>query len=191
MYNLVTGLYEGRGSIVPRSTRDNHVREDKRHAHNHNRRNTPPSRIDQNADAFLYPLGESTQTWITLIESEVECRSRLLVSSPFEAFVFLRSPELEGPYTEPCDAQLMRPNLGVYALHPGHRMNAAFLETENRFCELFSMLSTLNPTAEMQALKDNIHNELRRINRQKGMQWAQQRSRQTGDMVVVDTGELD
>ena len=105
--------------------------------------------------------------------------------------MFLRSPELNGPYTEPCDAQLMRPNAGVYALHPGHRMNMAFLETENRFCELFSILSTMNLTAEIQALKDNIHNELRRINRQKGMQWAQQRSPQTGDMVVVNTGKLD
>jgi hypothetical protein len=85
----------------------------------------------------------------------------------------------------------VRPNAGVYALHPGHRMNVAFLETENRFCELFSMLSMMNPTAEIQAVKDNIYNELRRINRQKGMQWAQQRSHQTGDMVVVNTGKLD
>lgn len=195
-FNPLTNLYEG-GKMISRSSRDNHVRDDKLQnamrastfpdGHQNNgsasQQNTPPDHTQSDS--------ARRETWINLIEREVQWYSELPVTSPTVPLVFLHDPALNGEYSWPSDEELFRANYGLHALKVKPRANAAFLETESRFCELITTLRA-GPQTDLavSALIDRLYDELGRLCYEKELQWAQQRSHLTPGPPLVNTGKL-
>jgi hypothetical protein len=127
---------------------------------------------------------------VRLMGNEVDWLSELPVTSLEVPLVFKHSPETNGEYQFPSDSNIVRPNHGLHALATKPRANAAFLQTEGRYCELLTILRT-EPhlgISDVEDVIDRIRWELERMCHEKALQWAQQRVHVTGGPTWVNTG---
>jgi hypothetical protein len=197
--NPSTGLYEGK--MVARSTRDNHGRDDKIYMARQNARfprqadptySSSGSTKEQRSPTFQLNSAEKEAQLerVRLMGKEVDWLSELPVTSLEVPLVFKHSPETNGEYQFPSDSNLVRPNYGLHALATKPRANAAFLQTEVRYCELLTILKTEPQLgiSDVENLIDRIRWELERICHEKALQWAQQRVHVTGGPTWVNTG---
>ena len=133
---------------------------------------------------------EAQANWVKLIETEVQWLSEAPVTSYGVPLVFVNDPLVHGDYTWPSTTEILQPNWGLHALRVGHRANNALLTTENRLCELIALTGTMKHSEELVDLAEKLHIELSRLNREKELQWAQQRVALVGDKVIVNTSEF-
>ena len=163
-----------------RSTRDNHVRDDERSQLVSEREGLP-------AMSTSSSTGEPARNRYTRINDEVD----LLMSFPTTSFlrplVFRHPPEENGEFIWPNP--LDPPNQGVFAL-TNNAANRKFLSTENR---LFDLLTDIDKTHDNSkdsgALLNHIQMELRRLTREKQVQWTQQRGNSgIGPPYIINTG---
>lgn len=201
--NPLTGRYEGK--IIPRATRDSHKREDKirgagnkaksvKRAQGHSQTETSPTSSNQSSSfEFNRKEREAQSEKIRMIKEEVGWLSELPLTSPTVPLIFKHVPESNGEYRFPSDAEIMQPNYGLHALQTRPRANAAFLHTENRYCELLTILQA-EPRLETNDIEDTknlILGELERMSHEKALQWAQQRGMVTSGPTLVNTGTYD
>ncbi len=120
--NLITGLYEGQGHSISRSTRDAHARDDQL----------------QHALIMENPGSASTRgrrnNWVDVYHAELKVLRTLPVTSRRTPLVFRNSPALSGPFIVPTDHEMTTANHGVHAL-TNDPANQAFLRIEARYCE--------------------------------------------------------
>ena len=109
------------------------------------------------------------------------------ISNPDTPFKFVNDPMQHGDYVPPTEAQLSRPNWGTHALL-NMPVNTPYLDNENRLCELLTVLARMELKSDGHALMDHIREELQQMDRQKELQWAQQRYTHSLNAVLVNTG---
>ena len=205
-WNPATRSYEGEGKIVPCRTRDNHVLNDKIRA-----ARLQMTRIAQKPDGPTRPLpvipaprspkGHRTpdvtrnvnssnspiHDQLKVLEREVAWYSNLPATSPTTPLMFVNDPTLVGDFQWPSETEILIPNNGLHALRAGHHSNLAFLATENRFCELITILRTMEQSDETATLIGQLFGELVRLTHEKELQWVQQGPTETGKR-LVNTG---
>ncbi|KAF9455554.1 hypothetical protein BDZ94DRAFT_1316113 [Collybia nuda] len=194
----LTGRREGK--VIPRSTRDSHRRDDKVHDAIERMEQVPGTwhqpqrRTDymNREPSFQFNMAEreAQHKRITLIKNEVEWLSEFPLTSLTVPLLFKHTPELNGEYQFPSDADILRPNYGLHALQTRPRANAAFLHTENRYCEILTILQTEPQlgTEDVETTTSLVRNELERLSHEKALQWAQQRISTTSGPTLVNTG---
>jgi hypothetical protein len=209
VYNESTGQYEGEGVQVSRGDRDKHARDDKllsakeRLSSPSGRTRLPifgrlrgtntrphPSTMTSTPQDASRSDHEAQANWIVLIEKEIQWLSEAPITSHTVPLVFVNEPPVYGEYTWPSASEILQPNWGVHTLRVGHHANNAFLATENRLCELVTLIGTMEHSEDLLALTRKLHTELIRLNHEKELQWFQQRETLVGDKVTVNTGEL-
>lgn len=201
--NPLTGRYEGK--IIPRATRDSHKRGDKirgasnkaksaKQAQGHSQNETPATSQNQDSSfEFNRKEREAQSEKIRLIKEEIGWLSELPLTSSTAPLIFKRAPQSNGEFRFPSDAEIMQPNCGFHALQTRPRANAAFLHTENRYCELLTILQA-EPhleTNDVEDTKNLVLRELERMSHEKALQWAQQRGMVTSGPTLVNTGMYD
>ena len=159
MRNLATGLYEGEGYFVSRSTRDSHVR------------------VDQLGHGIASGgiIASMSDSWLSLYHAEVEILRTFPVASRRVPLVFHNNPALTGTFVSSTDHEIATPNHRIHSL-TNDTANRAFLQIEARYCELGSMIEQMDTTDETMHLHDILYSELRRLEREKQVQWNEQRS---------------
>lgn len=184
IYNPLTRLYDGNGFWISRSSRDSHSRDDRL------RRVTTAEQALAGPTNAHNPNGNQRNNWVHVYHTEVEVLSTLPITSRRYPLVFSNSPRLNGPFVKPSDHEIVVPNHGIHQLTPS-RANRAFLEIEARYCELFSFVQQMRPLDEDAIdLLDMLYTELRRLNREKEVQWTEQRSLAgMTDVCYVNTGQ--
>ena len=192
VYNTSTGLYEGVGHRVSRQTRDNHKEDDNRLLWTRNGRQRSQVSLTSSSASGLLPTqnqvaADLNVNWIKAVEQEVTWRSELPVSNPDTPFKFVNDPMQHGDYVPPTEAQLSRPNWGTHALL-NMPVKIPYLDNENRLCELLTVLARMELKSDGHALMDRIREELQQMDRQKELQWAQQRYTHSLNAVLVNTG---
>lgn len=87
--------------------------------------------------------------------------------------------------------EILEPNAGIYALRPDLRINQAFIMTENRCCNIFTLLRTIKHSKDSRdALMQALVDHLVFLNYQKSLQWAQFRGGQSrGGLTRTPNGE--
>ena len=172
LFNPVTGAYEGDGHSVPRNTRDQHVKDDKRHDQAITIATTP---LQFGESALLASQGIQSG-WIQRIVDEISLLSSFPVTAHNKPLVFKHQPASNGVFQWPGDLEITIGNHGTYALAAGESANQAYLAVEQRLCELFSFVRHSHDTSEStNSLLDRLHRELCRLNREKEIEWSQQR----------------
>jgi hypothetical protein len=112
------------------------------------------------------------------------------VTSPTVPLIFNHHPAHNGEYIRPSEDQLLLPNFGLYSLSEKRcHTNAPFIATENRLCELASLLSKEGTSDEASTLYNAILEELACLNQQKEHHWEQQCGG-SSHKVVVNTGKV-
>ena len=196
VFNPSTGQYDGEGVCVTRSTRDNHSKDDKRldriSTLSVGPSRTCLSRPPPTSSSFSGPGGTyepaADVQWLKIVEKEIDFILQFPLVSPTVPLIFANDPCSQTEYSWPTDQEIVLPNFGPHALAPNLRANGAFLEAEGRFCELLSLLLTMKPSADTESLSDQLYEELRRLHRDKNIQWAQQRVSSDQGRIVVNTG---
>ena len=125
---------------------------------------------------------------LKLMEDELQWYSDLPVTNPRVPLVFVNDPSACGQFRWPSQAELVQYNVGLHALKAGRHANSAFLATESRYCEMLTVLQSKERSDRIVALAKLIHIELARLNREKELQWTQQRGEYVVGMVLVNTG---
>jgi hypothetical protein len=114
--------------------------------------------------------------WIQRIVDEISLLSSFLVTARNKPLVFKHQPASNGVFKWPGDLEITIGNHGTYALAAGESANQAYLAVEQRLCELFSFVRHSHDTSEStNSLLDRLHHELCRLNREKEIEWSQQR----------------
>ncbi|KJA14089.1 hypothetical protein HYPSUDRAFT_72760 [Hypholoma sublateritium FD-334 SS-4] len=152
-HNPITGLHEGEGHYISRSNRDSHARDDQ----------------------LQRALITENPSFANIPSCKVQVLRTLPVTSRRIPLVFRNNPALSGPFGAPTDHEIVIPNRGMHAL-TNDSANQAFLEIEARYCELCAFAQRMDPADEMTHLLDILHLELRRLTREKQVQWSEQRS---------------
>ena len=80
------------------------------------------------------------ERWIQVAEKDVLWLCDLPIMSPDMRLEFSNDSTTHGDYRWPSDSDILQPNSGLHALKVGCKANAAFLETENRLCQLITTL---------------------------------------------------
>jgi hypothetical protein len=187
------------GKMIPRATRDSHTQDDKIHTarqkaeaipRTHPQFGTGSTAKQEHTFQFNETEREAQSERIRLIEEEVKWLAELPVTSPTIPLVFKHNPRSNGKYQFPSDADIVRPNHGLHALKTSPRVNAAFLRTEHRYCELLTIIQA-EPNLGSDDAEDAtylIRGELERMCHEKAIQWAQQRVGITSGPALVNTG---
>lgn len=188
------------GEYVPRSTRDNHTRadrvleaEEKASAPSSRWRlplhfkRKPPSPPSTSAQTTRL---DETHAQINRIEAEIVWHTELPVTNPTQPLAFVNDPVTIIEYSRPSINEFLQPNCGVHALVEGSVVNAPFLTTEYRLCELASVVQTMPESDKTLSVLQRIYKELTRLNYQKEMNWMQQRAHLTPHKVIVNTGTV-
>ncbi|KAL0945197.1 hypothetical protein HGRIS_004346 [Hohenbuehelia grisea] len=116
----------------------------------------------------------------------MRCYRNLSVTSPIKPLVFLNDPLAHGAFVRSEDLSI--PNVGLHALFPGSQANFAYLQMENRLCELFSLARTQAvPSPRRQQTVAELRAEFCRLNDEKAQQWARHRA----PAGTVNTGSGD
>ena len=170
IYNRATGLYEGGGHFVSRSTRDSHARDDQL----------------RQSTGSPGTAASPSQKWLNVYRAEVEILRTFPITSRRAPLVFRRNPALSGNFVTPADHEMLTPNDGIHAL-TNDPANQAYLEIETRYCELCTFIQQMDATDEQTHLLDLLYSELRRLIREKQVQWSEQRS--VVGKYYVNTGE--
>ena len=121
---------------------------------------------------------------IRLLEHEVLWDCNIPVTSPTVPLTFMNDPMSHSEYQW---QDSLIPNSGLHALRPGSYANSAFLTTENHFCELITLLQSMEQNDDVIALSTRLHDELARLNHEKELQWIQQRGgcvSRSGEIIV-------
>ncbi|KAJ6543708.1 hypothetical protein DFH09DRAFT_928400, partial [Mycena vulgaris] len=114
------------------------------------------------------------------MESELIIRSQITFTSLATPLVFVNRPAENGVYTNETP---LVPNTGLFRLNSTARINAAFLEHENRLWELVGLAHFLPPCTRKDELEDRIWREIDRASMEKELHWNQQR-------LHVDIGQV-
>jgi len=204
-WNPATSSYEGEGKLVPRRTRDNHARDDKVHAA---RLKTSSITQKPHGPACLLPvlptprsqglftpdiarnvnsLNSPVHGQLKVLKREVAWYRNLPATSPITPLMFVNDPTAAGDFRWPSEAEILIPNNGLHALRAGHHSNLAFLATENRFCELITILRTMEQSDETATIIRQLFDELVRLTHEKELQWIQQGPAEAGKR-LVNTG---
>lgn len=186
-------MYSGEGQPQARSTRDNHARDDKLLKLQEDPMLMPTSRASRFLPGASTPsVGANLQfNPVKLMEKEVAWYSGLPLTSPGGSLIFVNDPKSNGDYHWPSITDIVLPNSGPHALRTELRVNAAFLATESRYCELIRTLEGVKEQSDSRdTLLDQLHDELGRLHREKEIQWVQQRGRLSSAGVTFNTGEL-
>lgn len=135
-FNLSTGLYDGEGHDIPRTTRARHMKDDKMRDIRSRTKSfsarlrsspTPPTAIRPSTTAPHHPLPvHDLPNWIIVIRNEVQLHSEQPVTSPTVPLEFSTSPSTGGPFTWPSPAEIIIPNAGLYSLKTGHMPTVLF-----------------------------------------------------------------
>lgn len=190
IFNIITGRYEGTGRWIPRGSRDNHARDEKR------------LRCERKSDYPLPPLPnpssleDNNKSLITSFEDEFIYLSSCPITSLTKPLLFLNDPCLHGEFIPPQINEIIRGNTGKYALRPDRQVNEAFILVENRCYNILALLDNIESDEESKnALAQAICDHLVHLNHQKGMHWAQHRGIPQGSitsgapsLAVVNTG---
>lgn len=122
------------------------------------------------------------------MEAEYIFHCQLPLTSPTQLLAFINDPASHGEYDSPSASELRKPNHGMYALRINRGVNAAFLATENRFCEMLHTLASMVKSESSDGLIGRISAELARLDYEKQLQWSQQRAHLTPGWITVNTG---
>ena len=147
----------------------------------------PPTSSSFSGPGGTYEPAADVQ-WLKIVEKEIDFILQFPLVSPTVPLIFTNDPCSQMNYSWPTDQEIFRPNFGPHALAPNPRANGAFLEAEGCFCELLSLLLTMKPSVDTESLSDRLYEELRRLHRDKNIQWAQQRAPSDWGRIVVNTG---
>jgi len=99
IYNPSTGVYEGEGNQLSRSTHDQHSRDDRR---------LERASLTTGVDAqHVSAPGQQILNGIQLIRDELNLRCQLPVSSPMTPFIFANDPLTHGDYIFPSEADII------------------------------------------------------------------------------------
>jgi hypothetical protein len=193
LLNPSTGVYEGLGKPQSRSAWDNHARDDKRLlAREQLSASNQSSHIPMldnagisSAISHIPPAAEPQTNLIRLVEQEVLWYNDLPVTTPTVPLLFVNDPMSCGEYQW---GERLIPNSGLHALRTSCYANSAFLTTEHRFCELITVLQSIQQDDETIALGMRLCDGLAHLNHEKELQWVQQRGRDDSGKILVNTG---
>ena len=201
-YNPSTGLYEGEGRLIPRTTRHNHSKDDRTLVLGRHR---DPSQSNlsispTSASQFQRSRGQSSSdpilrlrlqdvaeedSELQVIAAELTWYGELPLTSPSTPLVFVNKPKHDYQWpTIPVD--IMEYNSGYYALVESHRANVVFLSTEQRLCEIHANLTDKlerggrhdhDLTDHVYDLFDLLQEQVSRLCKEKEYHWDLQRSR--------------
>lgn len=188
VFNPTTKSYEGRGCLVPRSTRDAHVRTDKRRFRNsHGVHHSLMGSSHREGLSNRSCHSHRSKLIIIQLKEEIAWLSDSPLASIEAPLSFVNDPR-EGPrFQFPSQKDLFKPNLGHHALRENQRTNAALLSAEKRYCEIYKIIGGYRHLAGADELVYQLYAEMGRLNQQKEYQWAQQQHSEQ-QPVVVNTG---
>lgn len=209
IFNVVTGNYEGTGRWIPRGTRDNHIRDEKRggsliatflggRGSSKVLENALPLSVPKDP-SIQHPSSSSDDRDISLLKSfedEFLYLSSCPATSLTKPLIFLNDPVLHGEFIPPQFKEMLTGNSGKHALCPYRQANAAFIYIEYRCCNILAHLGNIEGMGpERDVLGLAISDHLVYLNHQKGVHWAQHRNgvstQGTASVPVVNTGEKD
>lgn len=171
-FSVATCRYDGTGCWIPRGTRDNHARDEKRlRAERSRKLDYQPPIPPPNP-----PSLEGNTSPIKCFEDEFMYLSSCPTTSLTKPLLFLNDPCLHGAFVPPQFGEIIRGNTGKYALRPDRQVNEAFIFVENRLCNILALLDNIDSGEDSKnALAQAVCDHLVHLNHQKGMQWAQYR----------------
>lgn len=185
--NQVSGLYERSGFWIPHSTRDQHVKDD--------RRLFQTGRMIGLRKSKAGPSRKAIEGKITLLCNEIQWLSKSPTSSLNLAFIFLHDLISTGIFIMPSEKNDPL-HSGSYALRPNHPANRSFLWAQDHY---YSMIKTINflkneyltSYFELEDIEQTIFEKLRCWNGEKAFQWAQQWAHISSHCaVLVNTGNI-
>ena len=183
MLNRDTRVFE-RGKMIPRSTRDRHLRDER-----HRAREITIAEPRMIATERGEDEGQRLDCHLTNIEQEIVLWLQLPVTSSRIPLVFQNDPCTHGEF-DWSPEEITCLNYGLYALKAKECSNAAFLTLEYRFCKLAVHLSMLASSEYRDMLWAHLQQELVRLYREKEIHWVQERTPLTPGRVVVNTGQI-
>ena len=152
-------------------------------------------RLAENSQAQIQrerPVNEDVD-WVGIIDSEVDLLMTFVVTTPNSHLIFRNNPIESGPFVWPTAEEITLPNYGIHALTQ-HQVNRQMLFVENRLCQLVDIVRTrghVDDDERARTLLDRLFSELERLNRQKEIEWAQQRGRNANDRINFNTGKSE
>jgi len=181
IYNPATGSYEGNGLWVPRTTCDNHVRDQRR-------TKTLVPRMPINST----PL-DICSAKLDAMRAEVKWLSTLPITSSTRTLEFIHNPMTSGPHALPSLSDMLKTNCGTFSLKSNRPVNQPLLMVELRYTQIFNFLQTATYTSRNEEkssmLQAMVYDELIRLNSQKGLQWSQQRvAHNPQGAIIINTG---
>jgi len=198
-FNPETQSYEGEGALVSKSTATNHRQDDLRlpaldtftenvakqvlsyspPIESLNQQSPPPGSYDQFRPDDLY----------FMLEAEASYRCTWTPTN--QSLVFAAGPSPTLQYRYPSTFETHTPNREPYMLDPGNIANRAYLENENRLCEILRVLGRQPVSDVRDRLLTRVYEGLAMMERHKEVEWNRRRvgsvARQH-DYSVVDTG---
>lgn len=212
-FNAVTGRFEGTGRWIPRGTRDDHVRDEKRESarslitlggHGNRSKNLDYLLPSVPKDPSIhYPPSDARscedrdKSLLKCFEDEFSYLSSCPTTSLTKPLVFLNDPGFHGEFIPLSFDEMLMGNSGKYALCPSRQANEAFIYIEYRCCNILAHLDNIEGTEERDALALAISDHLVYLNHQKGIHWAQHRGTRTVPaqgataLLVVNTGQKE
>lgn len=185
-FNPSTGVYEGEGHPQSRSTRDNHVRDDRAMMMANAAATTSATR--------LQAPQSSSNNWIQHSYDDIDSLMSLPLSHSQRPFKFINLPAGHGPFVWPNDSDHLHANRGLYALS-SDRANRQFLFVANRLWEYFGLALHVQATStdhdhDLQSgeLLDFIRQKMNHLTRLKEVEWSRQRGDSGVDVPFVNTG---
>ena len=213
-YNPSTGLYEGEGHTLPRTTRYNHLKDDRTLVLGRHREPSRPELSNTSTSRGAYSsldpiphllpedISAKELSELQLITTELTLYGELPLTSPSTLLVFVNKPM--GNYHWPAiPIDTTQCNSGPFALVESHRANAVFLSTERRLCEIYTNLmnnledgATADFGDRVWDVFDLLHEQASRMCKEKEYHWDQQRSRleiianNPTDAILFNNGKL-
>lgn len=196
--NIATGRYEGAGRWIPRGTRDNHVKDEKRGLRQRlltlgDKSNLLPISTP-NLPIRQSPKADGGGSVIKCFEDEFLYLSSCPTTSPKTMLLFVNDPRLHEEFNLPQPSEILSGNTGKYALRPDRQVNEAFIFVENRCCNILALLDNIDVEEEVEEESRNtlahaVFDHLVNLNHQKGVQWSQHRApSRPSAFLVVNTG---
>ena len=183
VYNPATGSYEGNGLWIPRSTQNDHVRDQRR-----SKVLVPRMPIDSTQL-------DTSSAKLDAMHAEVKWLSTLPISSSTKSLEFLHDPMTSGPHALPSLSDMLKANYGKFSLKAYRPVNQPLLTVELRYTQIFNTLRTMIHASRNEekgnTLQAMVYDELIRLNSQKGLQWSQQRvAHNPQGVLIINTGRL-
>ena len=201
-FNPETQVYEGEGTLIPKSTAANHRQDDLNSqaldsfteniaTQVLNYSYSPPPELD---DEDPPPLGFHGQLppsddLYFVLEAEAVHRCAWAPANRSLVFAAVPSPTLQ--YQYPSTSEMRIPNREPYALNPEDNTNAAYLQNESRLCEILVSLVRRPASEPRERLLVRVCEGLAAMEHHKETEWNRQR---TGSIArrhgysVVETG---